>query len=198
MMGKAGILLLSALVAAICTTAAAAQTVPEKCKTMACRKPGTVTLRLVEGGTATPPRAVSPYFDGSVLTLAPGETVTLGYSKSGGKPALASVSDEAGPVDIGPVPAADSMLSFSLKQDDGKPSMTLVVTNTTGNVIRYQAHMYVLAGGGIRSLDTSTCPVLPPQGAAPSFSAIETWPRPIVHMVIGLIQALPPDARPSC
>jgi hypothetical protein len=197
-MERTGLFALSPLILAFCMATAAAQTAAEKCKTLPCRKPGNVTLRLSEGGTAAPPKAVAPYFDGSVLTLAPGETVTLGYMKGAGKPALVSVSDEAGPVDIGTAAAADATVSYSLKQDEGKPGMTLAVTNTTGNVIKYQAHMYVLAGGAIRSLDTTTCPVLPPQGSATSFTAIEAWPRPIVHMIIGLIQTLPPDTRLTC
>ena len=173
-----------------------------RCQRLACRKSGTSTMRLREGGSITLPRPPAPYFSGSVLSLIPGETVVLGFSRTaeGGlsAPVLLQVSDAAGVVDTGLGPDADMTLSFSFRQQDGKPDMMLTVVNKTHMMIKYDAFMYVPGTGTVSGNGTSSCPVMPALSPAQGFSTFESWPHPIALLLIGRIRILTPDATMIC
>jgi hypothetical protein len=203
--------LLLAILSAGAPLPAAAQAQPQaepqpdadpRCQRLACRKPGASTMRLREGGSITLPRPPAPYFSGSVLSLVPGETVVLGFSRTaeGGlsAPVLLQVSDAAGVVDTGLGPDADMTLSFSFRQQDGKPDMMLTVVNKTHMMIKYDAFMYVPNTGNVRGNGTSSCPVMPALSPAQGFSTFESWPHPIALLLIGRIRVLTPDATAIC
>jgi hypothetical protein len=173
-----------------------------RCQRLACRKPGTSTMRLREGGSITLPKPPAPYFSGSVLSLIPGDTVVLGFSRNpdGGlsAPVLLQVSDTAGVVDTGLGPDADMTLSFSFRQLEGKPDMMLTVVNKTHMMIKYDAFMYVPSSGDVSGNGTSSCPVMPALSPAQGFSTFESWPHPIALLLIGRIRVLTPDATAIC
>lgn len=173
-----------------------------RCQRMACRKPGTSTMRLREGGSITLPRPPAPYFSGSVLSLIPGDTVVLGFTRtpdgSLSAPVLLQVSDAGGAVDIGSGADAEVTLSFSFQQQDGKPDMMLTVVNKTHMMIKYDAFMYVPGAGNVSGSGTSSCPVMPALSPAQGFSSHESWPHPIALLLIGRIRVLTPDATMIC
>ena len=180
---------------------AAAQPDDPRCRTMACRKPGTSSLRLADGQRIGLPAPAAPYFTGSVLSIVPGETVVLGFSRTPqglSAPVLLQVSDAAGAVDIGASPTADMSLSFSLAQEEGKPDMVLTVVNKTDVMIKYDAHMYFPAAEGVRNSATSSCPLMPVLSSGQGFSVFESWPHPIALLLIGRIRTLTPDATAIC
>lgn len=83
---------------------------------------------------------------------------------------------------------------------DGKPDMMLTVTNTTRATVKFDTVMFVPdpASGNARGSRTTACPVLPPPGSTPSFSDFESWPQPVVMLLIGNIRALDPAAPHVC
>ena len=96
-------------------------------------------------------------------------------------------------------PAAATMsLSFSLAQTEGEAGMELTAVNKTDTAIKYDAHMYVPVSGQVRSAATSTCPLMPAPAPDDDFSSFESWPHPIVLLIIGNIRALPKGAAMSC
>lgn len=175
------------------------QDMAAKCATAVCRKAGvTTTVRLPGGGSATLPRPPFAYFSGWVVTLVPGETVTIGYGPGLTQPVLASVTEDGKAVDVGSPAAAAMSLSFSLAQTEGEAGMALTVVNKTDTAIKYDAHMYVPVSGQVRSAGTSTCPLMPAPAPGEGFSNFESWPHPIVLLIIGNIHALPRGAAMSC
>jgi len=174
------------------------------CAQVVCRKASrTITLHLADGGNYTLHTSPYPYLDqaGNVV-LYPGETITLGFSKTGdelGKPVLVAVRDVDGAVDIGAAQPAPAMtLSFSLGQDVKKPDTTLIAASTVGAMLKYDARVSMVVQGGVRLVNSNTCPLMPPQGNAPSFSGFENWPQAIGMMVISNIRALPPGTPVRC
>jgi hypothetical protein len=199
-MRKSLFLPLVALAFALAAAPAVAQPDP-RCQTSACRKPGTSLVQLREGGSARLPRPAIPYFTGSVLSLVPGETIVLGFSHVAdglSAPVLVQVREAEGAVDIGAAPAAEMTVSFSLKQEAGMPGMMLTVVNRTDLMIKFDAHMYVPAGGKVAGSDTSSCPVMPVRASGEGFTTFESWPHPIALLMIGRIRTLRPDATMIC
>jgi hypothetical protein len=78
--------------------------------------------------------------------------------------------------------------------------MMLTVTNKTRVTVKYDTVMFVPdpPSGGARGGRTSACPVMSPQGSSSSFSAFESWPHPIVMVLITNIRPLPADAAMVC
>lgn len=183
---------------------ARAKAMAAMCAQVTCRKASrTITLHLADGSDYTLHTSPYPYLDpaGNVV-LYPGETITLGFSKTGDaldKPVLVAVRDPGGAVDIGPVEAAPTMtLSFSLGQDEKKPDTTLIAASTVAAMLKYDVRVSMVVAGGVRMVNSNTCPLMPPQGNAPSFSGFENWPQPIGMMVIGNIHALAPGTPVRC
>jgi hypothetical protein len=200
--------LFAAGLALLALAPAAAQQADPRCQTLACRKAGDSIVRLREGGSITLPRPPAPYFSGSVLSLIPGETIVLGFTRTseGGlsAPMLLQVTDASGAVDIGPdlfnqaAAAAETTLSFSLAQQDGKPDMMLTVVNKTHMMIKYDAFMYVPSTANVSGAGTSSCPLMPALSSGQGFVNFESWPHPIALLLIGRIRALTPDATAVC
>ncbi|HEX4027798.1 MAG TPA: hypothetical protein VHX18_09275 [Rhizomicrobium sp.] len=173
------------------------------CARVTCRKiPRQMSLRMRDNSSFQIGTRMLPYFDDKgTLIIFPGETITLSYAGDDAKlehPALSSVIDPAGPVALPPF--SGTTVSFKLEQMDGKPDMMLSVANTTGAIVKFDTVMFVPdpASGNARGSRTTACPVLPPQGRAPSFSDLENWPQPIVMLLIGNIRALDAAARRAC
>jgi hypothetical protein len=182
---------------------AADQALADTCAKTICRKTSrTLTLRADGGNIARFDTALLPYLDdkGDVI-LYPGETITLAISKNGNgiaPPTLLKVTDPDGAVNLGILPASDSTLSFELRQNDENPGMRLIVTNVAPVQVKYDAVMFVPTQKGIQPMRTSSCPVLPPQLSAKSFSVFESWPQPITMLVISNIRAMAPGSGVAC
>jgi len=181
----------------------AAQALAQVCAKLACRKGGSaVLLRLPENHGFEIKTQPYPYLDDrDSVILYPGETVTIGFNKTGdalGRPVLVKVSDANGPVDIGTPGTAAATLSFTLKQSEGKTDMMLTAANGVPAMLKYDAIMFAPTASGIRPMRTSSCPLMPPQGGAQAFSGFESSPQPFVMMAITNIHALAPGAAVSC
>lgn len=180
-----------------------AKAIAAMCEKVLCRKTQhDITLRLPDGTSNTAQTQPFPYIapDGTLLLYA-GETITVGFNKAGdtlGSPVLLKVADASGPVDIGTAPVVDMTLTFQLKQDEGRPSTKLFVTNTIAVRFKYDAQIFVPTANGTKTGRTSTCPVLMPQGAQPNFTSFENWDYPVGMMVITNIRALANDAPQAC
>lgn len=184
--------------------AKAAQDLAALCARVTCRQtPRQLILRMPDNSSFQIGTRLLPYFDDKgTMILFPGETITLSYAGEDAKlehPVLSSVSDPAGPVAPLPPPSG-SNVSFKLEQMDGKPDMMLTVINTTKATVKFDTVMFVPdpASGNARGSHTTACPVLPPQGNAPSFSDLENWPQPVVMLLIGNIRALDSSAPRTC
>jgi hypothetical protein len=182
----------------------AVQDLAALCARVACRKlPRQVSLRMGDNSSFQIATRMLPYFDDKgTLIIFPGETITLSYAGDDAKlehPALSSVIDPAGPVELLP-PLSGRAVSFRLEQMDGKPDMMLTTTNATKAIVKFDAVMFVPdpASGNARGSRTSTCPILPPQGSAPGFRGFENWPQPVVMLLIGNIRALDAAAPRAC
>ena len=178
-----------------------AQALADTCAKVACRKQSrSITLRASGSNVARFPTQLFPYLDTKgQLIIYPGETITLALPQDGkGAPALAKVADENGEVEIRPLAGGEASLSFSFKQMDGKPDMLLTVTNSVAATFKYDTVMLAATPNGMRPSPTSTCPLLPPQGSAPSFSGLEHWPYPIALLLISNIRPLAAGDDKSC
>jgi len=180
-----------------------AQTLAAICAKVPCRKGGrTVVLRMPDNRGFEAKTQPYPFLDdhGTVI-LYPGETVTIGFNKSGdglGAPVLLKVTDPDGAVDIGAAGTAAASLSFTLKQDDGKPSMMLTAANGVPATLKYNLQMFVPTPDGVRSGHSSTCPLMAPQGSVASFGGFESWPHPILMLAISDIRMLPGGSPMVC
>lgn len=181
-----------------------AQVLAAMCAKVPCRKGGRpLLLRMSDDRGFETKTQAFPYLDdkGTVIVY-PGETITIGYDKNGDTPSnpiLLKVTDPDGPVDLGASVKAAATLSFTLKQDDAKPGMMLTVANGVAATLKYDAVMLVpMATGKVEPVPTSTCPLMSPQGSSSTFSGFESWPHPLVMMVITNIHTLPKDAPMVC
>jgi hypothetical protein len=191
--------------AAVEAQAKAAQDLAALCARVTCRTtPRNLSLRMRDISNFEIGTRMLPYFDDKgTLIIFPGETITLSYPGDDAKlehPVLSSVSDPAGPVTPPPPPSSSATVSFELEQMDGKADMMLTVTNKTRATVKFDTVMFMPdpASGNARGSRTTACPVLPPPGAAPSFSDLENWPQPVVMLLIGNIRALAADAPHTC
>ena len=173
------------------------------CAKVPCRKGGrSVLLRMPDNRGFQTKTQPFPYLDdrGTVI-LYPGESITIGFNKDGdalGRPVLVKVTDPDGPVDFGTPGTAAATVSFTLKQDDGKPSMMLTADNGVSATLKYDLQMFVPAADGVRSGHSSTCPLMAPQGSVASFGGFESWPHPILMLVISNIRMLPAGSGMAC
>ena len=180
-----------------------AQTLAAICAKLPCRKGGrSVVLRMPDNRGFESKTQPYPYLDdhGTVI-LYPGETITIGFNKSGdslGAPVLLKVTDPDGAVDIGAPATAAASLSFTLKQDDGKASMMLTAANAVPATLKYNLQMFVPTPDGVRSGHSSTCPLMAPQGSVASFGGFESWPHPILMLAISDIRQLPAASGMAC
>ena len=185
--------------------AKANQDLAAMCARVTCRKATRrFSLRMRDNTSLAGATRPLPYFDdrGNLILFA-GESVTLSYASDDAKlehPALLSVTDPAGPVEVPPPAFPGEKVSFRFEQMDGRADMLLTTTNTTKSIVKFDAVMFIPdpANGGARGSRTTACPVLPPQGSQPSFSGIENWPQPIVMLVIRNIRALDASAPRTC
>ena len=183
---------------------AAAKELAAVCAKVTCRKTSRIlTLRMPSNSSFQISTRPLPYLDdkGTLIMFA-GESITLSYAADDQKlehPILSAVHDPLGSVEL-PPPPSGAAVTFDLSQMDGRAGMMLTVTNTTKVIVKYDAVMFVAdpASGGARGRRTTACPVLPPQGNASSFAGFESWPQPIVMMLITNIRALPADASQVC
>jgi hypothetical protein len=180
-----------------------AQTLAAICAKVPCRKGGRpVLLRMPDNRGFETKTQPYPFLDdhGTVI-LYPGETITIGFNKNGdslGAPMLLKATDPDGAVDIGAAGTAAASLSFTLKQDDGKPSMMLTAANGVAATLKYNLQMFVPTADGVRSGHSSTCPLMAPQGSVASFGGFESWPHPILMLAISDIRMLPAGSGMVC
>lgn len=180
-----------------------AQVLAALCAKVPCRKGGrTVVLRMPDGRGFESKTQPYPYLDdhGTVILYA-GETITIGFNKTAeglGAPVLLKVSDPEGAVDIGTPGTAAASLSFTLKQDDGKPSMMLTAANGVPATLKYSLQMFVPTADGVRNGHSSTCPLMAPPSGVASFGGFESWPHPILMVAIADIRMLPAGAPSAC
>src|SRR4051812_24798985 len=171
------------------------------CAKVLCRKPGhAVQLRLGDGKVFETATEGYPYLDDeNGVFIYPGETIAITLEKKGGEldAQLAGVTGLDGAVDLPVKPASTHTLSFTFKQDP-KVGMILTATNATNLALKYDARMFVPTPEGVKPIRTSVCPLLPPQGTAPTFSGVEDWPHPIVMMVLRNIRIQPDGAPQTC
>jgi hypothetical protein len=181
----------------------AAQVLAAVCAKVPCRKDGrTLVLRMPDNRGLEARTQPYPYLDdhGTVILYA-GETITIGFNKNGdglGAPVLLKVSDPDGAVDIGAAGTAAASLSFTLKQDEGKPGMMLTAANGVPATLKYSLQMFVPTADGVRSGHSSTCPLMAPPGGVASFGGFESWPHPILMVAIADIRMLPAGAPSTC
>ena len=179
----------------------AAQALADVCAKVACRKSArTFSLRTREGGEGKFNTAPFPYLDpdGNVIIF-PGETITVVLPKDGnGKPRLLKVAEPSGVTEYGMQASTEASLEFRFAQMDGKPDMQLTATNTVPVMLKYDAIMAAVTAKGIQQAPTSICPLFPPMAGTPGFSGYESWPFPIVNLVIGHIRMLPKGAPRDC
>ena len=71
-----------------------------------------------------------------------------------------------------------AILSLELRQEEGKPNMSLVLRNETGVALKYDVTMFVPTPQGMKSAHTSTCPLLP------GIMGDESWPHPIAMIIL--------------
>jgi hypothetical protein len=191
---------------AVAAARARAQVVAAMCAQVACRKASRAfNLQLADGGIYTLHTSPYPYLDSSgTVVLYPGETITLGISKNGNgldPPVLISVRDPNGLVDLetpGPASIPRATLTMSLVQDSAKPATSLVAASTMGAMLKYNVRVTMVANGGVHTITSNTCPLLPPQDSTPSFTGFENRPQPIGMMVISNIRVLPPGSPMAC
>jgi hypothetical protein len=193
--GKAGLLWVGAGSVVLCMAQAPlANLQPStECKVFICRKPGTATLK-AEGVSNIQVRKLPvAYFDGSVVSLAPGDTVTLGFSKEGGKPTLVSVADDAGSVNIGGSPTSEMTLNLNLKED----GLTLILKNATGRDLQYRLARVLASENGIRTSSRLQCIH---KGVSPPLPWIrtQTFLDPASLLLVGDIELLPDEPSSDC
>jgi len=180
-----------------------AQALAAVCAKVPCRKGGrSVVLRTPDNRGFEGKTQPYPYLDdhGTVILFA-GETITIGFNKTAdglGAPVLLKVSDPDGPVDIGAAGTAAASLSFTLKQDDGKPSMMLTAANGVPTTLKYSLQMFVPTADGVRSGHSSTCPLMAPPAGVASFGGFESWPHPILMVAVSDIRILPTGSPQVC
>ena len=132
-----------------------------------------------------------PYADSGTVSIFPGETIVVEFESDTAvsTPRFVKVTDhghDAGTQEGMAVasPGAKPTISFEFRQDPDKPSMTLEVSSTLGTLVKYDALMWVPTPNGIRPARTSSCPLFAARG-------FETWPHPIVMLVLTNFRVLP-------
>jgi hypothetical protein len=181
--------------------AARAQALAAECAKVPCRKSATsFELRTKDGVFQGQTQPVPWLDDQGTVILFPGESVTIGYPTDDSALARPELYAHAGPdeVMVGPAARLGPILTFDLKQMDGKPDMMMTGTNRVKATIKFDIVMYVPTPAGVRAMRTSACPLMPPQGSRDSFSGFEHWPHPIAMMVITHIRAMPAGAAMTC
>ena len=176
-----------------------AQMLKQMCAQVPCRKVTTLTLRTEssKGQIDTNPY---PYLDpnGNVI-IYPGETITLALAGNGsGKPRLLEATDAGGKHSFAKAAPTEKTLTFQFKQTDGKPDMVLTAVNTTTSAIKYDAVISAVTDKGINQKPSATCPLSPPSPGQPSFRGIESWPFPIVGLLIHDIRPLGKSTPRAC
>jgi hypothetical protein len=178
---------------------AAAQALADVCAKVACRKiTTTLILRKEDGSTGEVDTSPFPYFDpDGEIFIYPGESIILGVAKNGsGRPRLLKAVDAGGTHQFAQLAAGEASLEFQFRQLEGKPDMVLSVQNATSAMIKYDALM--VTAPGRRPSPTSSCPVYPPQPGQASFGGIESWPHPIVSLLITNIRPLGKSDPRTC
>ncbi len=176
-----------------------AQMLKQMCAQVPCRKVSTLTLR-TEGSSGQIDTNPYPYVDpnGNVI-IYPGETITLALAGNGsGKPRLLEAVDASGKHAFAKAAAGEKTLAFQFKQTDGKPDMVLTSVNTTTSAIKYDVVISAVTVKGINQKPTATCPLNAPGPGQPSFRGIESWPFPIVEMLIHDIRPLGKSTPRAC
>jgi hypothetical protein len=182
------------------------QALASECAKVSCRKGvRNVDLRMPDGSSFQIATRPLPYIDEQgTLVLFAGEQVALAYGEDDVKlehPVLASVTDPLGPVEL-PAPASKRLISFTFLQANGKVDMMLGVTNSTKANLKYDATGFQPdvvnhnARGG--RISTGSVPPPPDDGSDKSNVALQTWPEPMVMVMINNIRALAPGALRSC
>lgn len=160
------------------------------CRKVACRgQTRPIELRLDASRGYHFESELLPYVDdkGSIL-LYPGDVVTVSVARNGKKlslPKIVNASDAGGKINLGGKAnsGATSTVTFALTQDEGKPDMTLLVTNKTGLTLKYTAVAGIPSQQGLRPSHTSVCPLLP-GSAKDGFTGHETWPQAIGMIIL--------------
>ena len=180
------------------------QSLERICAKVACRKSvRTLSLRAAGGKEVEASTERYPYLDdhGSIV-IYPGETISValpGQDEGLGQPTLVAVTDPDGPVALSSAAAGPANLSFQLEEfGKDKPGMLLRIDNQINSALKYDLTMFVAAGDGFRAMHTSACTLLPPQSGLKSFGGFESWPHPIVMLVISNIHGLPKGTPQSC
>jgi len=165
--------------------AAAAHELAEACARSACRTESReLRLKSSAGGEWGIKTQLFPYTDKGQILLYAGETIEVEFAADGkamDKPRFLRVVAPGGGQND-PVPSPDpnvtATMTLELKQMENKPDMTLIIRSTLGFMIKYDAYMFVPTKDGMRSIYTSSCPIIP-RG-----SAYETWPQEIAMLAL--------------
>jgi hypothetical protein len=126
----------------------------------------------------------SPYCDGVVARILPGEHLTLTGDVQGDQLMNLRVVDAE--------ETAPDVLAMSFKQKSigGQPSMMFSIHSTFKRVLKYHAGMQLPGKNGFRA--TSTCTI------GPNMSAFETWPGGIVSLLLREFHFVAPGDLGQC
>jgi len=163
--------------------AKAAKELAEACARSTCRTESReLRLKATVGGEWGVKTQLYPYADNGQIVLYPGETIEVEFAADGkamDKPRFLRVVEPGAGQSAANTKSADAAtMRFEFKQTDNKPDMTLIINSALGFLIKYDAYMFVPTKDGMRSIYTSSCPIIR-RG-----SAYETWPHEIAMIVL--------------
>ena len=147
-----------------------------------------IQLRRTDGGIVNVSTTMSPFVDeNGVVSIYAGEALEISFDRSDlthpkfvrglehvDLQGLKGYQPDAPPPD----PSMPALLSLELRQEDGKPNMTLVLRNETGVPLKFDVTMVVPTPDGMKEAHTSTCPLFP------GMMGDEAWPHPVVLLLI--------------
>ena len=156
--------------------------IDEVCASLPCRPATTISIPLGNRPALEIKFPKAPYVHQGRVNILAGETLTIGGEETDGK--------LTGLRYLGGKPAKDpeNTLVFKLEHPGG--TAMLSVTNHFAKPVKYRAAMQ--PGGKSVFYETSSCPV------AAGLGAFESWPHPIVQLVLMDFRFLDPGGRSVC
>jgi hypothetical protein len=165
-----------------------AKLLEEKCAKLACRTESRELRLQTKDGVAVMKTELLPYADAGAVVLYPGDAIEVDFAADGkamGEPHFSRTVDRLDDPKSGPdgkpgptAPRSDSRSNFWLEFQDNGTGMMLKLKSDLGFRVKYHAVMLVPERDGLRSFDTSSCPVIP------YGSAYESWPHAIAMIVL--------------